>query len=190
MNAALALPTLVSVAGLWIFLSWAYRDYRVEFFRQRLFAIRDELFDLARSGKISFDNPAYGALRTLMNGFIRFGERVSVPWFIALAIAIDGKTRAELPNEFQERWEHGLRELEPETQQRLNVLRSQIEETVLNQAFLASPLVLTLSVTVLLPVMLVAFVAMHATQRVKGQLVSWFEPSAFAAAYNEGALKA
>jgi hypothetical protein len=40
-------------------------------FRQDVFGLRDELWDFAASGQISFDDPAYRLLRQLMNGFIR-----------------------------------------------------------------------------------------------------------------------
>ena len=69
---------LFSFAGLWVLFFWHYREYRVDNFRQRLFAIRDELFDLGRAGVIAFDHPAYGVVRTLINGFIRFANRIGV----------------------------------------------------------------------------------------------------------------
>jgi hypothetical protein len=42
-----------------------------------MFAIRDELFDYAASGKIAFDHPAYRLLRQSMNGMIRYGHRIT-----------------------------------------------------------------------------------------------------------------
>lgn len=54
------------------------RMYREDRFRQNMFALRDELFDYALSGKISFDHPAYTILRTSMNGMIRFAHRVTL----------------------------------------------------------------------------------------------------------------
>ncbi len=52
--------------------------YRVDLFRQSMFALRDELFDYARSGKIQFNDPAYVLLRALMNGFIRYAHHLTV----------------------------------------------------------------------------------------------------------------
>jgi hypothetical protein len=43
-----------------------------------MFSLRDELFDYAASGKISFTHPAYRLLRQSMNGFIRHGHRLSL----------------------------------------------------------------------------------------------------------------
>jgi|SRR5882672_2427141 len=74
-----AVGTTLSLIGLWALFHWLYRDYRVDLFRQRMFALRDELFDMAASGRIAFDNPAYGKLRDMLNGYIRFAHRVSLP---------------------------------------------------------------------------------------------------------------
>jgi hypothetical protein len=52
--------------------------YRVDTFRQRMFAIRDALFDYAADGYIAFDDPAYLALRRQMNGMIRYGHQLTV----------------------------------------------------------------------------------------------------------------
>ncbi len=40
---------------------------RLDCFRQNMFSVRDELFDYAAAGNISFDNPAYILLRLQMN---------------------------------------------------------------------------------------------------------------------------
>ena len=58
-----ALSTTLSLIALWALFHWLYRDYRVDLFRQRMFALRDQLFDIAASGRIAFDDPAYGKLR-------------------------------------------------------------------------------------------------------------------------------
>lgn len=87
MNELNALTSLISILLLLIFFFWLYRDYRVDTFRQKLFKLRDELFDDARSGKISFNDPAYKMLRNAMNGFIRFGHRLNI-WQILLLLTI------------------------------------------------------------------------------------------------------
>lgn len=58
---------------------------RLDCFRQNIFSVRDELFDYAAAGNISFDDPAYILLRRQMNGMIRYGHqltlfRVLVTW--------------------------------------------------------------------------------------------------------------
>ncbi len=50
---------------------------RLDEFRQNMFAVRDELFDYAASGHISYNDPAYRLLRQLMNGYIRYGHQLT-----------------------------------------------------------------------------------------------------------------
>ena len=56
---------------------WLYPSLRLDLFRQEMFQIRDDLFDYARQGNISFSHPAYKLLRRSANGFIRYGHRLT-----------------------------------------------------------------------------------------------------------------
>lgn len=62
-------------------------DYEVDAFRQEMFKLRDEIFDYAASGHISFDHPAYVQLRDLANGLIRFAHRLTL-WRILTMFAL------------------------------------------------------------------------------------------------------
>lgn len=73
-----------TIAALWIFYFWIYWKYRIDKTRQELFAIRDELFDFAATGNISFQHPAYFLLRKLMNGMIQFTHKIDFITTIAL----------------------------------------------------------------------------------------------------------
>jgi hypothetical protein len=67
------------VAILWAILIFKILpDARLDAFRQRMFGIRDEMFDFAAAGNIPFDHPAYVLLRRQMNGFIRYGHQLTV----------------------------------------------------------------------------------------------------------------
>jgi len=79
----ITLCSLVSIALLWAYLFWLYGDFRTDQFRQQMFALRDELFDEAASGKISFEDTAYGVLRVTTNGFIRFAHHLSIAHLLA-----------------------------------------------------------------------------------------------------------
>ncbi len=79
--------------------------YRVDVFRQSMFALRDELFDYALAGKISFNDPAYVLLRTLMNGFIRYGHQLTS--FRVLMSNVLRKINGGTPHlKWNERWEN------------------------------------------------------------------------------------
>jgi hypothetical protein len=56
---------------------WLIPSYRLDLFRQEVFAVRDELFDYARAGNIDFSHPAYRLLRQSFNGFIRYAHRLT-----------------------------------------------------------------------------------------------------------------
>jgi hypothetical protein len=146
------LVSLVSLAALWFFLNWPYRDYEVDRFRQDVFNLRDEMFDEAAGGLISFDDPAYGLLRMTMNGFIRFAHRLSfLNLFIFSAVA---------PHEnfgsFSAEWKKRTGHLEPTVKARLESYRSRMNRLTAQFLILGSPLVL---VTLLPPAF--CFVMVH-----------------------------
>jgi hypothetical protein len=128
---AVAVSSGLSLVGLvWLYF-WPYRDYRRDLFRARLFAIRAELFDGAADGRIDFNHPAYGLLRSTMNGFLRFGHRFGTLRLIAMAVIVDPD--AFSPDyDFDRRWREATRPLDAETKEWLRSLREQM-----HQAFLA-----------------------------------------------------
>lgn len=68
----------VGIAFIFFVLLVLYTDYRIDLMRDRLFALRDQLFDDAKEGKIAFNSNAYIATRTMLNGMIRFAHKASV----------------------------------------------------------------------------------------------------------------
>lgn len=53
-------------------------EVRLDSFRQGMFTVRDEMFDYAAEGNISFEHPAYVLLRRQLNGYIRFAHDLTV----------------------------------------------------------------------------------------------------------------
>lgn len=86
-NFVIVFVSALGLSALWAFYFWFYWDYRIDKTRQELFSLRDELFDLAADGRISFHHPAYGLLRTTMNGMIRYTHRVDILHVLALLYA-------------------------------------------------------------------------------------------------------
>ncbi len=75
-----AVNVFESVCALLVFsllVFWLIPSYRLDRFRQEVFAVRDELFDYARAGNIDFAHPAYRLLRQSFNGFIRYAHRLT-----------------------------------------------------------------------------------------------------------------
>lgn len=91
----IALFSLFSLFLLLFFWFWCYQDYRTDAVRQKLFNLRDDLFDEAAKGNISFDHPAYVMLRTTINGFVRFAHRLNLIHTILLIVILDQKDYQE-----------------------------------------------------------------------------------------------
>ncbi|SRR6266496_1798803 len=113
---ALALSSIVSLMGLWCLVAWLYRDYCMDLFRQGMFKLRDQLFDEAHAGRISFSHPAYGLMRTLTNGFIRFGHRLTFLHLLAANMFVDSGPGPT----FESRWKAVAADLDPQTREMLN----------------------------------------------------------------------
>ena len=82
--------------------------YRVDCFRQQLFAIRDDLFDYAADGNISFTDPAYVILRQQMNALIRYGHHITL--YRSIVTFIFGKLSKPTANRpsWNAQWESAL----------------------------------------------------------------------------------
>lgn len=79
-----AVHFMIPIVGIWVIM-WLWRDYRVDALRERLFLLRQELFDYAASGNVPFNDPAYRSLRDAMDGMIRFAHKIS---FIRLVLSV------------------------------------------------------------------------------------------------------
>lgn len=172
--AVTAASTFLSLFLLWFLFHWLYRDYRVDYFRQRMFALRDELFDLAREGVVPFDHPAYGLLRTTLNGFIRFGHRVrpfTLIW-ITYWLAKDQVLQAQTES-FMKRWDEATGTLEYPVAKRLNELRERAHAEVAEQLVLSS---MALMSTIVPVVILVFFSVLrsHFSRHIAKPIKRWW----------------
>jgi hypothetical protein len=111
------LESAIAVSLLIILLLKLWASLRLDEFRQRVFIVRDELFDFAAAGGIAFDHPAYKLLRQSMNGFIRYAHQLT--WFRLICNLI----RWQLYGEekvftWADRWEAAVETLEDDTSKR------------------------------------------------------------------------
>jgi hypothetical protein len=86
----------------WLFLV-EYRSYRVRVLRYHLFKARDTLFAAAARGDLSFDDRAYGMVRSVINGLLVKAEAVSIPYIALLILMCSRKDRKARSAEFEER---------------------------------------------------------------------------------------
>ena len=107
MSLAVALKSLLALTGLWFAVYYLWRDYRVDAFRDHVFAIRDRMFLYAAQGNISFENPAYALLRDRMNMMLRHGHEFSMT---RLLLVIAKQPVTPTPKTFV-KWQEAVDEL-------------------------------------------------------------------------------
>ena len=130
----------LSVLTLWYFFFWIYKRHSVEIFRQKMFELRDQLFDEAMAGGVSFDHPAYKILRTTMNGFLRFGHRVTLLEFILTGVFLKKSVyRAAGRISFNEAWGLATKNVPKGQMEKLESYRQKMNDLVVIQAFLSTP---------------------------------------------------
>ena len=82
-NALIGLASLTAllllIYGPW---QWACTDWA----RQIVFEKRDEIFDMAADGELSFDSPEYRDIRSSLESCIRFAHDLTMPNFLFLAL--------------------------------------------------------------------------------------------------------
>ncbi len=89
MELIIVLRTACLLVALWAFWHYCWKPLALDWFRQRLFAVRDDLFlaALQNEGGLSFTHPAYKHFRQFANGLIRYGHQLSTPNLFALQLA-------------------------------------------------------------------------------------------------------
>jgi hypothetical protein len=147
-----AIISLASLALLWGFLFWLYKDYCIESFRQKVFALRDELFDFAACGKIPFEHKAYGRLRVTMNGAIRFAHELSLAQFLILLVRHHGQI--DNKRGYVARLHEDMKDLTEDKKEMLLSFQNRMSIIFLKHIFASSPLFV---ITLILPLLSILF---------------------------------
>jgi hypothetical protein len=136
-QSALSLIVLVFV----MFVLWP--NQRVDLFRQRMFALRDELFDFALDGHIGFDDPAYRLLRNLMNGTIRYAHNLT-PYRTAMSYLQWKFARNAPTNGWSSAWVQAVKRIQDsDTRNQLEIFHSRANMLVISQLVLSPGLLIT-----------------------------------------------
>jgi hypothetical protein len=143
---AIAIISLTSLAILWAFLFWLYKDFCVDSFRQKVFALRDELFDAACHKQIPFDHKAYGRLRVTMNGAIRFAHELSLAHFLFVVL----RHHSSMNNTYgyNAKLSEEMKDLSDEKKEIFYSFQKKFSVLLLKHIFVSSPLFL---LTLILP---------------------------------------
>jgi hypothetical protein len=134
-----ALISLISISFIFVMAYWFYQDYRVDLFRQRMFSLRDELFDYALKGDISFDSECYRLLRGTMNGSIRFAHRVN---FMHFSIIVASRLPDQGEYSFTIRYNQCLRALSFEQREHIKTVKQKMNFLLLDHMVMRSPIIL------------------------------------------------
>lgn len=149
----------IYIALIWVGYFWLYRNFALDSFRQKMFALRDQLFDDASDGVISFEHPAYGILRGTMNGFIRFGHRLSFSDMLFSFIMTPKDDFNKLQQySFDEKYEFFTRKLDIKTKERLDYYRYQMIFLVILYMFKTSIFLLILTSVFIIPIIILRLV--------------------------------
>ena len=140
----------LSLLGLWVWFFWLYRDYRIDAYRQRVFALRNELWDYAAAGHISFDDPAYLVVRNRMNGLIRFAHLLSLTWLLGAFWARALRPFPELEAEAHKEFEGALKNVDAQVANRLRSLHQQALLGAVEHIILVSPIFWALVIPIVL----------------------------------------
>jgi hypothetical protein len=98
---------LLALAGLSVVCS-GWRAYGRDAFRQRAFALRDELFDYAAAGNVEFNDPAYWRLRLMMNTVIQYSHRLTFGEAILPLLIAMIRRHSLKPGPHHRAWMHAL----------------------------------------------------------------------------------
>jgi hypothetical protein len=148
------IETASSLAGLVLLWLLLWPQLQIDTFRQGVFAVRDELFLYAASGKIGFDHAAYRLLRKSMNGYIRYGHRLGP--FQMLLTVIEWRVLEIKPDlSWFEKWESALKTIpDPEVREALKIFHRRAENlaltTVVSRSAILTGMVFITSIVLVL----------------------------------------
>ena len=128
-----------------LFVAWLiwyqfWIPYRVDYFRQRLFKLRDELFEYAAAGHLEFAHPVYTDLRLTINALIRYGHRVTI-WRIVMSMVSLARSRnSHVADSYAESRKQTERIENEETRNRIYGFRNEISRIMAAHMVLISPM--------------------------------------------------
>ena len=154
-----ALYLFLSVSLLWI-VWFRWREYRIDALRQRFFSLRDDLFDLASSGEVSFDSVTYTYLRRKINGMIRFAHRISFARLVTSLIVFNIAGKLKFSEDRHEEWSASVQSLNTSTKRKIAEINQRVSILVVQHMVLGSPILCTL-LGIFVPIAAVFVAAMH-----------------------------
>lgn len=106
-----AISSIIALFFLVIGYFWLYQKQRADIVREKLFAVRNDLFDEARNGNISFDDEAYKLLRGIIQKAIYNADKIDLWHILAFNIFVQKKIEATQELNFTMRLQNAMEQL-------------------------------------------------------------------------------
>lgn len=155
----IVLSSGLSLIVLWAVVRILYKDALIDAQRIQLFKLRDELFDLARSGALEFNSPAHRYLRRAINGFIGEIQSFGLTWVLASR----SRTREDLETlgykDFKNHWNEAIKALDGDAKEAVRDIEHRLNLHMTAFLILRSPIITLL---VLVPALLALFAGLVA----------------------------
>lgn len=152
------LTLTIGLSAIWMAYFYLYRDYLVDSFRQEMFSLRDKFFNEASDGLIDFDHPAYCLFRRTMNGYLRFGHKISFAEIMLLFFFIRKDKKFVDQVSFEKKWEDISLTLDVETKNKLDCYRKEMSRLLVKHILMSSPFfvcclvfIIVISICLILP---------------------------------------
>jgi len=121
------------VAGLcacWFVWNFGIKRTFLDLFRERLFALRFELFRLGMSDELPFDSDTYRTIETLLSGLLRFGHRITLSTYIFSSIEQERAKKSKDYTDVSLQIALKISRLEPKTRTKLMEILSGVRLAV------------------------------------------------------------
>jgi hypothetical protein len=147
-----ALIAVGSFAALLILVYGPWQEVCTDTARQIIFEKRDAIFDLARSGKLSFDSREYGIIRSSLQSSIRFAHQLTWPRFVVMTVVLLAHGSRPEDNDLSQAIS---RITDPVTRNQVDTLVKQAYRALFLMMIAKSPAMTVLLVLALLPGLLI-----------------------------------
>jgi hypothetical protein len=129
-NSIYLLSWVAGLCAVWFLWSLGIKPMVLDFFRERLFELRFQLFRLGMNGEIDFANDTYRTLETLLCGLIRFSHRITFLTYIFSAIEHEKAKKEKGYADLGQQIALKISRLDPNTQTKLKALLIDLKSAI------------------------------------------------------------
>ena len=108
------------LGALWFF---GFQPLFLDLYRFTLFSCREDILALVESGEVPYTDEAYRNLRSLINGLIRYGHRLTLAFYVHTAITIARTGNIEPKPDFSKQLDLQISRLNPHAQAKMSEVR-------------------------------------------------------------------